>query len=150
MNFMCDVPPRRLSSTLSLDDILYVQEMFLTKGLHHIMVPDMWQGRTLIHDFLKSMNYFHDIACLTHSDQPALDDYESNLLEGVADYCGQDIILDTVEEYFLEHYCADFMWIELSESLLNNPLVLQIVHVMHDLDIAHRIPVVVISCAKNS
>ena len=145
MNLVEAAPPMQLPSKLSIDDILCIQEMFLAKGLHHIMVPDIFEGRTLVHSFLQSMHYFHEVACLTNDIETSLAPEEYNLLENLTDFCGQELTLDSIEEYFLEHYCADFMWIELSEALMNNPLVLQIAYIMHALDIAHRIPVVAVS-----
>jgi hypothetical protein len=145
MNLIENVPPMQLLSKLSIDDILYLQEMFLTKGLHHIMVPDIFAGRTLVHSFLQSMHYFHEVSCLTNDIEQSLVPEEYNLLENLTDFCGQEVTLDTIEEYFLEHYCADFMWIELSEALMSNPLVAQIAYIMHTLDIAHRMPVIAVS-----
>lgn len=139
------LPPKQLPLNLSVDDILDVQELFFANGLHHIMVPDLVEGRTLVHNFLKSMHYFHDVACLAQDCESVSDINEHNILDGITDYCGPDITLNSIEEYFLDAYTADFMWVELNDVLMNNPLVLQTLYVMHSLDIAHRIPVLAIS-----
>jgi hypothetical protein len=147
MNLIDDMPSRRLSTVLSQDDILYVQERFITNGLHHIVVQDIEHGRTLMEKLLKSMHYFQNVSCLAQSYPIAIDYEQSNLLENIQYYCGHDIEADLIEEYFLECYMADFLWVELTETLLRNPLALQIVYSMHTLDIAHNIPVIAISYA---
>ena len=145
INLKNNMLPRRISSMPSLNDILCLHEMFLAKGFHSIEVADILQGRVLIHNFLESMHYFHNISYLAQQDQEELDSGWTNIFAEVTDYCGNVLSLNAIEEYFLEHYCADFVWVELSDHVVRDSLFGQIVYIMHILDIAHTIPVVAIS-----
>jgi hypothetical protein len=141
-----DVPPRQLSKKLSVDDILYLQQLFLTTGLHHIVVPDLSVGRKIIHSLLQSMHYFSNTACLTQQHKVSLKGYD--VLGRLINYCGQEANSNVIEEYFLEEFEADFMWVELNEELMQNPFAVQVFRIMHVLDIIKKMPVVTISYQK--
>jgi hypothetical protein len=136
---------RQFSSHLMPDDILYLQKIFLTKGFHRIHVPTVCDGRSLMYKLLRSMHFFNDIACLTCITKPAISLDVCDLLGDLRTYCKEDTSINTIEEFFLDVFFTDFMWIELNEALLNDPMVQQAVYIMHAIEIAHRIPVIAIS-----
>lgn len=140
---LIDVPPRQLSAKLSVDDILYLQQIFLTTGLHHIAVPNLSVGRKIMRSLLQSMHYFNNTACLTQEHKTSLEGYD--VLGHLKDFCGKEADSNAIEEYFLEEFEADFLWVELNEALMQNSFVVQILNIMHVLDITHKIPVVAIS-----
>jgi hypothetical protein len=138
-----DSSSRQLSTKLSVDDILYLQQIFLTTGLHHIVAPNLSIGRRTMHLLLRSMNCFSNAACLTWEHKASLKGYD--VLGRLIDYCGQEANMDAIEEYFIEEFEADFLWIEMSDAFMQNPFVVQAFNIMHVLNIIHKIPVVLIS-----
>ena len=137
--------PRHINPALSIDDILFLQDVFLTGGIHHIIVPDVISGRKIVDSFLQSLNCHHEVSCLTVTEIPPIQGPTLNICSSLASYCGQDDSYEHVEEFFLEQYFADFMWIENLKDLLHIPLVARAIQAMHDLDIVQNIPVVAIS-----
>ena len=139
------VIPRKIDSALPVEDILYLQEIFLTAGLHHILVSDIASGRIIVGRLLKSMNYHHEIACLTNTWDPPLKKTVLDLYNSAIHYCGDNASYDQIEEFFIEQYFADFMWVEISKSLLQIPFVGYVLQAMHELDLAHNMSIVVLS-----
>ena len=140
----CKDDIRQLSLELTPEDILYLQELFLTNGFHHIRVPTVNDGRFLMYKLLHSMHFFNDIACLTCIDEPISLDV-CDLLNDLRTYCKGEESINAIEEYFLEVFFTDFMWIELNEALLNDPMVQHALYIMHAIEVAHKIPVIAMS-----
>lgn len=138
--------PRQIDTNLTEEDILFLQDIFLTNGLHHIKVPSVLSGRTIIYKFLRSMNYYHHVTCLTCNDDFPLKKTVGNLFQLLKRACGQEPSYEHIENYFLEQWFADFMWVELSEDLITNGMVIHALHAMHELDLAHHIPIISVSC----
>lgn len=139
------IRPRQIDSALPADDILFLQDIFLTNGLHHIGVSDLVSGRMIVSRLLRSMNYHHELACLTNSWDPPLKKTVLDIYNSLVDYCGQDASYDEIEEFFLEQYCADFMWVEISKDLLHIPMAGYALQAVYKLEIAHHIPIVAVS-----
>jgi hypothetical protein len=89
------------------------------------------------------MHCFASAACLTQDYEPSLEGYD--LLEHLKDFCGHEIHENVLEEYFLEEFEADFLWIELNEFFIQNPLVRKAIYIIHNLDIAHKMPIVAVT-----
>lgn len=99
-------------------EILDLQDKFITEGIHHIKVADLVAGRNLVATFLDSLTAHRDIACLTVS-QKALESYITNiyhelLLHGYIDR----FMAQNLEEFFIEQFYFDFLWIECTSKLL--------------------------------
>lgn len=138
---------RSVGPILQVEDILYLQDIFLTKGLHYIKVKDILVGRKIVGDLLKSMHYYRDIACITNYFQPALKRTVYNIYCSLVDFCGTNVSYESIEEFFLENFFADFMWIEYSEDMLQKPLVVYAMQAMQELEIVRQIPIIVLSYA---
>lgn len=126
-------------------DIIWLQELFLTNGWHCLQVEDLHAGRSLINTMLYSLNYYHDVVCLTIEDHPLLDssyfDVYLHLLEG--EYLdGQPC---DVEEFFIEHFYADFLWIEETSELVRSAWYQQFLQALQDLKMANHIPIIILS-----
>lgn len=141
----CKDDIRQLSLELTPEDILYLQELFLTNGFHHIRVPTVNDGRFLMYKLLHSMHFFNDIACLTCIDEPIISLDVCDLLNDLRIHCKGEESINAIEEYFLEVFFTDFMWIELNEALLNDPMVQHAIYIMHAIEFAHKIPVIAMS-----
>lgn len=114
-------PPMAINAVhehaLTDQQIIDLHMRFLTNGFQHIQVPTIKEGRDLIETLLSSLDYYHAVACLTASDLElpanALDIF-SQLVEG-------RYVPNNLEQFFLDHDEFDFLWLELTPSLLNQP-----------------------------
>lgn len=104
---------------LSEHDILDLQELFLTNGIHHITSYDLFTGRTLVDIFLQAMaQHYHEKACLTiHS--LTLDSSVIDLYALLQLFAGSACVDPTeyLEEFFVEQHSIDFIWIEETAQL---------------------------------
>jgi len=134
-----------VSQPFSETDIIWLQELFLTNDWHCLRLDDIHSGRSIINTMLYSLNYYHDVACLTMEEYPQLDseccDLYLQLLEG-GYLDGEPYDL---EAFFLENFYADFLWIEETHELVKTPWYQQFLMVLHDLQMTHHMPVIVLS-----
>jgi len=129
-------------------DILDLQDAFLKNGLHYIKVDDIGSGRALITLFLKSLNFYHNVAAVTMSSKP--------LGESVTDLYGELIIgghLDAnaaykLEEFFLEEFYYDFVWVEATENFLKSSWAAEFFRQMEQFKLDQLIPILIVSCKK--
>jgi hypothetical protein len=133
-----------VSQPFSEEVILYLQELFLTNDWHCITVDNIQTGRSIITTLLYSLNYYHDVACLSLEemllDSRFFDVYthmlEGNYLEGQ----GYDI-----EDFLLDSFYADFLWIEETDKLQAAVWYPHFLQALKDLNIDKQIPVLFIS-----
>ena len=105
---------RKIVDPFSEQDILELQDEFLTNGFHYLTVSNIQTGRKIINTFLSSLNYYQEVGCLTIADQA--------LVENVSNICklleNSDYLQNmNFEEFFLEQWYYDFVWIEAIEQL---------------------------------
>ena len=105
---------------LSDEEILEIQEYFLTPGLHIIKVADVMTGRILLARFLEALGYYF-------SDKAVLSLTRKTIPEGCADIYTELVETGSLHDYdALQNYIAssfyyDFLAIEGTHELLNNP-----------------------------
>ena len=137
--------PRHINRTLSEDDILYLQDIFLTNGVHAIKVSNVATGRVLIYKLLQSLHYHHVVACLTCAENPPLKRSIFDVYRAIMHHeLGPDSY-DDIEDFFIERFYADFLWVELSHESLKKSVVTHATNVVRALDIDSRMPIVTIS-----
>src|SRR3990172_3737177 len=51
----------------SEQEIIHLQDVFLTNGFQNITVQNISQGRSLVATFIQALNYYKSVACLTNS-----------------------------------------------------------------------------------
>ncbi len=125
-------------------EILDLQEKFLTNGFQYLKVQNVIKGRSLIYSFLNSLSMYQEVGCLTLLGQPILK-------EGVV-----DIYYDLsaggylssfkphyLEEFFIEQFYFDFIWIEGTRQLLTSHWFEDVKRKMIDMAIDQHIPMVV-------
>lgn len=145
LGWLPNAKPRQIDRSLSEDDILFLQDIFLKTGFHHIRVADILSGRTIMYKLLESIHYYHEITCLTGNLQIPLKRRINNLYQALEKCCGSHATYESIEEYFLENYYADFLWIELSEELFKKSIATCALSIMHQLGMADNIPIISIS-----
>lgn len=114
-----DVPLRQ--HPFSEAEILELQDKFLSEGIHHIKVADVAAGRDLINTFLDSWTIYRELSCVTLSNMP-LESYITNiyhelLLHGHIHRSQSQ----NLEEFFIDQFYFDFLWIECTSRLTEQP-----------------------------
>jgi len=129
-------------------DILDLQDAFLNNGLHYIKVNDINSGRALIRLFLNSLNFYHNVAAVTVDSKPldesATDLYSDLMLGG---YLEKDARYK-LEEFFLEQFYHDFVWVEAAEELLSNSWATEFFRQMTHFKLDQLIPILIVSYKK--
>lgn len=136
------ITPTYIKDPLTESDILCLQDRFLTNGFHHIRVKNVASGRKLIKTFLQSLRVYHEIACVT---------MEPSLEQGVFDIFNELLIGQKIidfEEFFVEEFYFDFMWIEATKELLRCPWFADFENHITDLSIDKHIPMFVLTYAE--
>ena len=105
---------------LTEDSIISMHQRFLTNGFYRLTVPSWQEGRNLLENFFKATHYYHDIGCITLEsgffDCCVTHIYHELLYAGYLDpFCEHDL-----EQFFLEQFYFDFIWIEASKPLLES------------------------------
>lgn len=106
---------------LSEQNVLTLQDIFLTFGIHCIKTDNATAGRKIINTILGSLKYYKNVGAIT--DRIGLDENVCDILidikkQGIST---DDIIID-LENFFMIHACFDFIWVELSGSLLEQDI----------------------------
>lgn len=136
--------PLTITGQLSDQQIIDLHNCFLTIGFQHIQVSNEHEGRKLMGTLLASLDYYQNVACLTDSDiqlYPSIYDISTYLIE--ARYVPKNL-----ESFFFEQHEFDFMWIELTPSLIAQSWFeeFKVLLVSHNLHIA--MPIVCLSYGK--
>lgn len=130
---------------LSECEILDIQNKFLSNGFQHIKVKNIRQGRAVVKRFLSSMGMYHDITCLTLSDIPLSKNvcnlYHELLFNGYLDHDS----LQFLEEFFIDEFYFDFMWIEASRKLLTSSWFKFLEKKLINFKLEQHLPMIVIS-----
>ncbi len=128
---------------LSDQAILEIQEKFLSNGFQYLKVKNIKEGRLLIKSFLNSMSIHHDIACLTLQ-EGSLPLNVTNIYP-VLNGGGYLSSFEScnIEEYFIEHFYFDFMWVEATNKLLLSGWFERVKNLVINSAIDHHIPILV-------
>src|SRR3989338_7318967 len=118
MNINTSCTAKIFKKPFSENDVLYLQDIFLTPGVHQIYVSSVSKGRTVITDVLASLRYYQNAACLSLA--------ELQITNGVYDIVqtlvADDYLVnsDSLTLFFLDSFYFDFLWIEESQALLGS------------------------------
>ena len=106
-----------ISQPLTDSDILDLQDLFLTPGIHSIKVKNVQEGRNIVDVFITTLISDYNIACLSVEDRAlpktVCDLYEQLAEQGYLDSSN----MHHLDEYFVHSFYFGFMWIEASEKL---------------------------------
>jgi len=131
---------RTIKEPFSENDVLYLQDLFLTPGVHHIEVDNIIKTRTMIDKVLYSLQYHQKAACLSLSDLPLATGVSDVLKTLIAD----DYLVskNNLVLFFLEHFYFDFLWIEETPNLLDSMWYEQFKQHLTDFNFNRSIPIV--------
>lgn len=135
---------KHVHQSISEYDILELQELFLTYGLHSIKIPTMPFGRDLVVRFLDSLQCYSNVACLSLSTRP-LRPGIVNLYDELALYGALAHSHTTLESFLLENFYYDFLWIEMSQELDESPWYWYLEQKLLDFNLIKTLPIVLLS-----
>lgn len=136
---------RRITQPFSESDIIYLHNIFLTHGSHPIKVPDIATGRAIIAAVLQSLHYYGSPACLSLSSL-ALDNeiFDLSYAMSLAGHISNQTSETCLEEFFLEQFDSDFLWIEATNELLQQAWFGTFMHQLEILKFENQMPIVVV------
>lgn len=126
---------------LSEQEILEIQDYFLTPGLHILTVADPQEGRELLERFLDALGtYYSHKAVLSLQDEgmprKCSDIYKELIAsKAVFDY-------EALHEYVAYSFYYDFLAIEGTHELLNAPWFSRFEKLLHQCAITKTVPVI--------
>lgn len=126
---------------LSDQQIIELHVRFLTNGFQHIQVPSVKEGRELIAKLLTSLDYYHTISCLTEDDQQL----STETLDLLTYLVESRYLPNKLEDFFLEQTDFDFLWIELTPSLLTEPWLEEFKSLLIEHNVHTKMPIMCIS-----
>lgn len=128
-------------TTLVEQTIITVQQYFLTAGLHCITIPSHEQGRSLLRVCLDSLDLYTDIGMVTVTTKKAPAHYR-DLYSELED--AQAVFSDNgrLEEFMLSSFQCDFLVLEYTPELIEQPWFGRFEQALTDYSIAKTIPVV--------
>lgn len=125
--------------TLFDDQIIALNDLLLTPGFHTVLVNDIATGRILLDTFLLTLNCYYQVGCLSINPKPwpaGIDNIYQQLLNG--DY----LKTKDLEQYFMDSFHADFIWIEEQPALTNMPWFELFKQKIIELHLDHELPII--------
>lgn len=124
------------------NEVLKLQDTFLTNGIHYIKTTNIQTGRMIIETFLHSLPIYTEIACLSmheNLDTSVIDMY----CELLDNYYLNSTDPKNLEEFFIDQCFIDFMWIEASQELLNTSWFPIFEKNVHDFKLCQTMPIII-------
>ena len=125
--------------------ILEIQEKFLCNGFQYLKSPRMAAGRKIVYTFLESLALYHDVACLSLDNEPLKPGITDLYAELSAGGYINSFESYGLEEYFVEQFYFDFVWIEATRKLLTSSWFEQVKRKIIDAALDQHIPILVIA-----
>lgn len=138
-----------ITEPFSDSQILDLQEKFLTNGFSYVKASSVVKGRSIINAFLNSLHVYHDPVCLSVAKLPIIQspvfDLYTELQAGGYLSSFESYYLD---EFFIERFYFDFMWIEATRELLISSWFEDVKSKMLDMGLDQHIPIIVVVYEK--
>lgn len=125
---------------VSEQQILELQDLFLSNGMHLLTVPTLKEGRSLIYTFLHALHYYNAISCITKTGGLKKNTFDIYLYLQQYGYL-KDKNSIHLEKFLSEEFDADFLWIECKKS---DTWQLIFEQKIHEVGIDQHIPVLVV------
>lgn len=128
----------------SEQDVLELQGLFVALGVHVIKTKNISDGRKIIQTILQSLNYYHNIGCVT-----TIGNLPINICDVINHIKLQksqkgDLLVD-LEDFFAVHPCFDFIWIELTEDMKTQYSSNDIKKIFDMYHVEERMPVLIVT-----
>lgn len=137
---------RHIKGPCSEQDYIELFEEFLVPGIHVLKVKNITVGRNLVDVFSKTLKNFHEVGCLTVASD-ALPDYVTDIHQEIL-LNGDIQDAENLENYFLDMFSYDFLWIEATKELQKSSLFADLNTIVSEFHIDQQIPIVVLTYEK--
>ena len=124
-------------------DIIDLQNPFLTPRFHTIKTYNRTTGRLLINAILKSLNCYHDIACLS-TQSKNLPKGAHNVYKKLSNGGEQGY----VQEFVLEEMFCDFLFIEKNQEITRKEWYKEFEASLVDFNFNKNIPIIIVLYKK--
>jgi len=124
----------------SENDILYLHNAFTTPGIHPISVCSVNIGRKVITQVLDSLKWYQDVAYLA-ADSTVLSIRATQII----DILKKPVTYLEITQFFIDDFYYDFLWIELTQELLETDWISFFEEQLVQLHIEKMIPIIVVS-----
>lgn len=129
----------------SEQEIMNLQDLFLTNGFHDIVVSSVEEGRLLIQTFFNALNYYKHVACLSMSSKK-LPDQVSDIYQTLSE--SGEINQKTIFEFLMNHFYADLLVVEMSKKLMSEKWLTEFQQQLIDFKIDAAMPIISISYSQ--
>ncbi len=100
-------------------EILYLENICMQPGIHHITVSSLASGRQMVAQILQALGWHQDIGYLGLND-----DLDKKIhLTHIAKILEWPLDQEQLEHFFIHSFYYDFLWIEGSKELYSMPWV---------------------------
>jgi hypothetical protein len=128
--------------TITEQQILELQDMFLSNGIHYMYVSSLQEGRNLIYRFLGALRCYNNAACATNS----TDQLESTVcdLQKYLDsfHYFENKNIDELMRFLHEEFDFDFVWIEQNSTYWQGT---KLEHALLNANLEQQLPIIVVS-----
>ena len=124
--------------TISEQEIMTLQDTFLTNGFHTITVSSIKEGRSLLATFINALNCYRNIACLkkTSDELESFFDIYKVLSEN------SKIDNQLLFNFFLDQFNFDLLCIEMNKQLMKASWFPDFLQQLCDFKIDKNIPII--------
>jgi hypothetical protein len=124
-------------------DVLVLQEIFVTLGVHTIKTKNVIDGRQIIQTILKSLNYYHNVGSVTQIE--GLPVFTCDIMKHIGlQFSQRNNLLIDLEEFFAVHPCFDFIWIEFTQEIKSQCSIEDIKNLFDIYHVNERMPVLIV------
>jgi hypothetical protein len=129
-------------------DILALNDLLLSNGLHTVKVKDFVIGQKVIEMFLTLLNYYQQVYWLSLQDKKCLSGFQ-NLYKELEQYgCFNNASKELYEYYFYDAFHGDCLIIEHSQQIESEVWYKDLTDVLSQSYICQRMPIVLMLPVK--
>jgi hypothetical protein len=130
--------------TITEQEILELQDLFLSNGMHCLAVPTLKEGRSLMYTFLNALHCYNAVSCITKIGGLRKNTFD---VYSYLQQCGylEEKNLIHLEKFLTEEFDVDFLWIECKKS---DTWQLIFEQKIQEIGIDQHIPVMVLMAAE--
>lgn len=135
-----------IQEPFSEDQILFLQDKFLINGFHYLKFDNVFKGRMITEAIITSLGLYNDIALL--SIKPILPQIHKVTVIDLYYELSESGYFNHLEplsldEFFMDHFYHDLMWIEATKEMLCKPWFDDIQKKIVDIEIHQHIPILI-------
>lgn len=128
---------------LTENDVVALCDIFLTPSIHYVTFTSLATGRKVMHSFIDHLTCYHAIGYIDRigiSHQKGM-----NLYEFFAHYESGEHLREAIEQFFLERFNYDFIWIVYPKYQVAQTFIQVFLDCVVEYRIDQKIPIIFLS-----